>query len=79
MTTKEMKEFFTLCKEFGVTKIKAKGVFVIFGEQDQRFAFLNDSVQPKSEVEREPTEDELLMWSTPHYDDLRGQRKKAIE
>lgn len=75
MKIDEIKMLIEWCRNLGAKKIKLGSVFVEFSDKVEDFQITKESETMKTE--NMPTEDELLYYSTEHYDLLKEQRLAA--
>lgn len=88
--SKTLREALKLGIKYGVKSIKTNEFQIEFHHKDPKkkrkvskldfpeiAPHLSGAIPDDSEEEREPTEDELLMYSSPAYDLIRTQRKDA--
>lgn len=86
----EILELLSKAKDLGVAQVEVEGLKVSFGSTPIETIKKVSAPVPESKPEElikplsqmeEPTDDEVLYWSTPYYDQLqteKEQRQKAI-
>jgi hypothetical protein len=76
MTIDEIKALIEWSKNLGAKKIKINDLYVEFNDTETDFKFVSAAEKEAvMQTDKEPTEDELLFYSTSHYDELREERK----
>jgi hypothetical protein len=80
MTIKDAKELITYAKLNGIKRIKVAGLEVEFHEE-KGVVYPSSALEMgiPADGEAMPTEDEMLLWSSPAYDEIKAQRKQATQ
>ena len=75
ISSKRLTALINVARKSGLKRLKVGDVEFELGVAPQPVD--KKSIEPEPEVERMPTEDEMLNWSTPFYDDIRETRAQA--
>lgn len=80
MNTKELQKIVKFCRKNGIKRLKTAEIEIEISQDFTPQPRATRSDQPiiqiaREEAERMPSDDEMLMWASPAYDDIREQRK----
>lgn len=77
MDIKNLRALIQLAKEEGLKTLSFNGIKFELSAQPKSVTSQAGQLEALTSDIREPTEDEMLLWSTDYYDELRTQRKEA--
>lgn len=73
MTTDELDRYLTIAKKHNLKSLKANGFEFVFGDEPAQELTLPDKPTMLTQPTAPTTEDNMLLWSTPFYDE--GEKK----
>lgn len=79
MQPKDIAKLVRFARKNGLKRLKCGDIEFEFTQGPMQEARIprNAPGEPITTDERPPSEDEFLLWSTPHFDQLRAEREKG--